>query len=465
MNNRLMHMTVDLSAIRQNWKKHVWNIVFVSLIMGCLGFLACDLLLKKTYSVQITFSITSENKNIMTNSYQVRIARQRMGAYLTSSTVKAALCEKLGINQEEEDFPAELTAEGLLDSNLIQVECKAHSREDALRAARVLRNYAPEIVGRLAKTFHLRPMGTEDAGKIQRTSRSPVQIAVLLGLLVFFAGSFLAIIEQIFSGKLQNRAQAERELDVKLIGSIPHENRKQKTQSMLINSQLRSLDYAEAFQRTALSVMRQMNASGKQILLITSALENEGKSTTAANLALAMVRNGKRVLLVDSDLRKPALHKIFEKAEYPDFGDYLRGKLSAEEAAVEMPQKGLCCCFSNPVEEEADFLLEQKQFACFLQQMKEQVDYILIDTSPAASTRDAAVLGGQADGILLVARMNMAAINLINDTAEELELNQGEVMGVLLNDCREADVSHGRYRYGYRYRGKYDGKYGYFGTR
>lgn len=444
--NRNSMMAIDIKSIKQMIKKKMISLIMIALLAGSISYIVDDGFMPKKYAGTVVFSVTSDNTYYMTNSYQMRTALERMEKYINSSAMNTALCELIGTEQDE--FPGNLKVERLMNSNLIEVKCRANSAEDVFRICGALRKHAPQILDQMTESFQVIVLGRNDIDNIKEDSKSPLIVSVLIAGIVWFLGLFCLISAHVFSGKIQNRRQAEKALDFHLIGTIPHEN-SNKRHDMLVTSELCSMDYAEDYQRAALSFIRKMNKENRKVCVVTSLFENEGKSTVSANLSLSLAKNKKNVLLIDADFRKPALYKIFNMPNPKSFSEVLSGGTDSSDMIVRIPQTDLYCCFSSPTKENADELIEQPKFGLFVKRMREYFDYVIIDTSPAGITDDAKHLCKYADTALFVVRTNTAKTDDINDMTDQFENEGVPICGMILNDCHEVNHHAGKYKYGY----------------
>lgn len=445
------NMHLDINSLVQSLKKSCFSLICIALIVSSLSYIVVAFCVPKSYASTTVFSLTSDNVNLMVDRYRMRTALERMNMYFSSTTMESSLCTELG----KKKLPGKLEVEGLVNSNLVEVKCIANSKEKAFQLTSALRKKAPEILQKMTETYRVEALGDLDAKDIVPNSKNPAVVSILLGMIVFCLGLFVQILKHIFSGTIHNEQQAKEELDVNYLGSIPHEEHKKK-QSMLVSSNLRSLDFVEAFQRCTLSFMRMMTKNNTKICVVSSLLENEGKSTVAANLALTLARNNKKVLLIDADFRKPALQKIFGLKNQPNLVDFIEGNKPAKDVVITMPYKGLYCCFSEKANGNVEELLENKNLFIMMNRLKEKIDYILIDTSPCSITEDAKVLAQKCDGLLLVSRTNMAKIGEINDKIEQLQKEDVSVLGVFVNDNYDYVSQEGKYKYSYRSEYRYE---------
>ena len=200
-------------------------------------------------------------------------------------------------------------------------------------------------------------------------------------------------------------------------------------------------------------------------ILITSAVPNEGKSTVAMDLARSLTESGKRVLLIDSDMRKSVFVGRLQAQsssgeEICGLSHYLSGQSRLEDVlyGTEIPR--LFMIFAGPSVPNPTEILEKKYFAELLKFGKEHFNYILIDCAPLGATIDAAVVAKYCDGAILVISQGMASSRLILSVKKQLEASGVKILGAILNKVR---LKKNNYEGGY-YGGYYGNYYGnYYG--
>ncbi len=192
--------------------------------------------------------------------------------------------------------------------------------------------------------------------------------------------------------------------------------------------------YAEAY-RSLRSAIFFMPAEGERpkILLVTSALPNEGKSTIAANLARTLAQGGSRVLLVDADLRRGYLHELMGMRVQPGLADLL-DRPDDLEAIVQRNGLSNFAFLSRGknVSNPGDLFLTSKLDQAFIR-LREKFDYVIIDTSPVFATDDAASLAPKADGTLFVVRSGFSSAGAVKDALDLLGQRQVRVLGLVFN--------------------------------
>ncbi|MEH7299394.1 CpsD/CapB family tyrosine-protein kinase [Neobacillus drentensis] len=184
-----------------------------------------------------------------------------------------------------------------------------------------------------------------------------------------------------------------------------------------------------------------------RVLMVTSSGPGEGKSTTVANLAVTFAQLGKKVLLVDADLRKPTVHHTFSVNNQVGFTTVLTKQTSLEKAVVETNEQDLYVLTSGPIPPNPAELLSSKSMEQFIEEAKEQFDFVLFDTPPLLAVADPQILANQCDGSILVVYSERTEIDQAKKSKELLENAKGKLLGVVLNH-KELKNSDYYYYYG-----------------
>jgi capsular exopolysaccharide synthesis family protein len=192
---------------------------------------------------------------------------------------------------------------------------------------------------------------------------------------------------------------------------------------------------------------------------VTSGAPAEGKSTTAANLAAAYAQQGLRVLLLDGDLRKPTVHEIFGVAREPGLTQYVLEFVKMESVVRPSGVEGLFLLTAGALPPNPTEFLASAAFRRAMEEVSRAFDVVVIDTPPVLLAPDAAVLGGMADQVVVVARAGSTQRASVRRSIQQIHAVGGEVAGVVLNDpdvvvpgyATEATDRYTSYEYGYGY--------------
>jgi capsular exopolysaccharide synthesis family protein len=172
---------------------------------------------------------------------------------------------------------------------------------------------------------------------------------------------------------------------------------------------------------------------GSASVLITSPEPGTGKSTVTANLGLALAQSGSRVILVDMDLRRPSLHRIFNLPKEPGLSDVLRGETTLNEVLQEGSHKNLRILTAGRVTDDLTGLVTPTQIGAFIENLLEDCDYVLLDAPAVLATADATLLAGQADTILVLAAQRRTDRTNLRQSLQHLHQIGAKVAGVIVN--------------------------------
>ncbi len=184
-------------------------------------------------------------------------------------------------------------------------------------------------------------------------------------------------------------------------------------------------------------------------IAVTSATPGEGKSTTAINLATAFANAGQKVILIDADLRRPMVHKVFHLDNNKGLTTILVSSNSSFESAIAETQvDGLYIIPSGPIPPNPAELLGTQRFRDLLSTLCEYTDVIIIDTPPVMAVTDAAVVGSRVDGVVLVVNSGSTPRPTVVQAKAAMESVKANILGVVLN---QVDRTSGDYYYYYHY--------------
>lgn len=215
-----------------------------------------------------------------------------------------------------------------------------------------------------------------------------------------------------------------------------------------------SLEVADSFRAVLTSIILGGVTQQQRVLVITSALPGEGKTSTAANLAITLANMKRKVLLIDGDIRNPRIHRIFALDNSTGVTNMV--KASGAQDGVAHPaiqataSPGLFILTSGPVAEGDADLLFSSELTALIEKCREQFDMVLIDTPPVLSIPDARVLGRIADAVVLVARAGKTSRAAIQAAFQRLVEDRTKILGIILNDWNSRHSPYGYYG-GYRY--------------
>jgi capsular exopolysaccharide synthesis family protein len=199
-----------------------------------------------------------------------------------------------------------------------------------------------------------------------------------------------------------------------------------------------------------------MDRKGAKTLLVTSVAENEGKSTIASNIAISIAQEGKNVLLIDADFRKPSLYKIFDidKNQVTNLVAILRSGVGMQKSIVKLKKYPLYFILNNTNTGSIDDVLANNRFRSLIRFSRTKFDYIILDTAPMGLVPDAEGIAELCDASLIVVREDVILAKNINDASDTLNETNAKVLGIVFNDAKLRGVSAIRTNSAYNYNKK-----------
>ncbi|WP_019502650.1 GumC family protein [Pseudanabaena sp. PCC 6802] len=251
---------------------------------------------------------------------------------------------------------------------------------------------------------------------------------------------------------LRTTDEVRRLFGYNLLGVLPNFGKKWAArQAVFVRSNPRS-PISEAY-RTLQTNLRfrksDSSAKGVKVIVVTSSIAAEGKSTVAANLAATTAQLGRRALLIDADMRRPSQQLIWNIANTQGLSDLIAGKISEEVATQKSVMPNLDLLLSGTIPSNPLSLLDSNRMTALMKNWSEDYDFVIIDTPPLLAVADAMVLGNLANGILLVARPDLLNSNNASRVRATLEQSGMVVLGMVVNAAVTDDKSYYEHQYDY----------------
>ncbi len=267
-------------------------------------------------------------------------------------------------------------------------------------------------------------------------------LAGVTGLLI--AGAVTIALEQIDEG-IRTPAQVQGRLGLPLLGTAP--DVEDEVREQLLDS--KSLLY-EAYFSIRSNLAFTTSHGFPRALAVTSTRPAEGKSSTSFALATILARLGKRVLLLDGDMRSPTVHELVDIANEAGLSNYLAGDDNCEALVRETAHQNLYAMTAGPVPPSAAELLSGERLSRLLHILLESFDHVVVDAPPVLGLTDAPIISRTVEGCVLVVEANGVAVRAIRNSVERLEMVGGHIFGVVLTKVRQQADGYG-YGYGYGY--------------
>ena len=445
-----------------------WLYLALMSIVGTIAFFAARMSYSPYYEAYTTFTVNTVSTVSYNSRNQKNSVTNKMGKVfpyiLTSDALKSIVIEDMGYS-DADTFPAEITASVVRDTNLVTLKVRAADPQiayDTLRS--VLRNY-PSISDVAIGEVTLKQMdesGFPEEPANTPGSRKAAAIAMLAVLLLCLA--WLAFIS-VTRRTIRTEEELTRCFNAEYLGNMPSVvfKKRSRNQNPTVTIDAEGIPFAfvEAIRTIRHRVEREAQKCGAKVILVTSALQSEGKTTTSTNLAIALANRKHNVLLVDGDLRNPSILPALgmEPAE-KGMVDLLLEKAGVDEILMPYKErKHLAILPGGKPIDNPTALWSNEHTEKLIHKLRDKCDYVIIDAPPSAVVSDASLIARITDGCVYVVRQDYAGIDTLREGMEMFSGTGCKLLGCVLNHAEAGGSGYGYGRYGY---GKYGyGKYGY----
>ncbi len=434
--NQLLELRDYLLILRRNW------IVIVALTLaGLLIGGMTSLITKPVYSAQTQLFVATQNsgsvQDLQTGNTFIQA---RVSSYVktaTTPTVLQPVIDTLGIDTTAQQLAAKVSASSDLKTVLITISAEDGSPVQAAAIAQGVANSLIKVVDSLETpvaggTSPVKVSIIAPAIAPVDPSAPNTKINLALGLII---GLTLGVGTALLRATLDTRIRNERDLlqitHAPVLGGIAFDA--EATKDPLVNASSQHSQRAEAFRQLRTNLQFAHVSHKSKTVLVTSSLPGEGKSTTAANLAIAMAESGQSVALVDADLRRPMIATYLGLESNAGLTTALIGQADVQDLMQPWGQNELYVLTSGRIPPNPSELLGSAEMKQLILRLEQVFDSVVIDAPPLLPVTDAAVLAQQVGGVALVIGCHSAKRAQVEKAIATLELVNADVLGVVLN--------------------------------
>lgn len=458
---------IDLGLLlRSFWRifSRMWWLVLILVVLGAGGYFTFQKLYNQPmYACSATFTVATGDEGSGSYSfyYDSSTADQLSKTFpyiLDSSFFQSALLERIGADS----LNGTITAETVENSNVVTMRAESPDPEDARAILDAALEIYPEtarfVLGDIQFHYLDEPETPQEPFNGVGTKRSLVTGAGAGGLLGILILGLMALVRK----TARTPEEMKKITSLRCLAMIPEVHFKARKNSSrhsisVLDHRL-SYGYRESLRALELRLENAMEKEEGKILLVASTASGEGKSTLAVNLCELMAEKGKNVVLIDGDLRKQQDAAALGVSSGGGLQAIVEGDRPITECFQKLKKSGVWFVGSRQPVKQPAAVLSSPRVGEFLQALKKEMDYIVIDTPPCGMFQDAGMLAEAADAILYVVKYDTVPQRQILDGISFLRDRKARFLGYVFNTYPEAVSEYGYGRYGYGY-GKY-GRYG-----
>lgn len=457
-------------SVAQDVIKRLHLIIVAALIAAMGAYVVTDYMYTPQFRCTTTFVVTAGGASTSTFS-NLNAAENTATVFteiLNSSLLKQKVIEQMGVTS----FDGSVNASTIKGTNLLNMTVQSSDPRAAFLVSKAIIEHHTIVSEQALGNVILEVLRHPTVPSYPSNSAGTRTWVKRAALAAAAAVTVLLAAQSYMSDKIRSRDEADMKLSCRVLGELYHERKykhlkdmiRRKKKGILISDPLTSFMYTESVGKLSTRLDKRRHR-GEHVIMVTSLMENEGKSTVAVNLALSMAKKGKKVLLMDADLRKPACSLILgTPADSVGVVEVLTGKARLAESIRHLNASDLYVLAGRKSTKAATNMVGSAAMENLLREAASMFDMVIVDTPPMSAAPDAECIADYADASVLVVRQNVAFTGDINGASAVLDNAKAHLLGCVLNNVYGTGTFAPVFRYGsYGSYGKY-GKYGKYGN-
>jgi len=428
------------------WKR-LWIIILIIILATAASGLVSYFALLPEYKTYTTLMLSKPRSGIEAIQYDDILLNQKLvatyGEIVKSRLVSNEVINNLNLKFTPEQLEKKVKVTLVTDTEIIKIVVTDNDPELAAKIANEIAQVFKKNVVEIMKIENVQIIDEAEVPTTPVTPRPMLNMSIA-GALGMILGTLLVFLIEYLDNAIKTASDIGKYLGFSVIGMIP----KSKNKDLIIYNNLKSPE-SEAYRTLRTNIQFSSVDRHIKTMVITSSGPGEGKSTIISNLAISMALTEKKVLLIDSDLRKPRIHCIFNTDNSCGLTTVLAEAMDYKDCIVHTDIKGLDILTSGPIPPNPVELLGSNKMKKFLETIAEEYDIVLLDTPPVGVLTDGAVVSTKCDGVILVCAIGQTKIKDAVHSKEHLQKVNANILGAVMNKVPIDKTSFYKY---YHYR-------------
>lgn len=442
---------INLKEFFYYYKKYILIVILVAILFG-ISITVYDKVFKTPkYTTSTTVVLvkdensTSPTSTETINQSDITLNQKLVATYrqiVKSKLVLEQVINKLNLNYSYEKLYSEIKVEAVEETEILKISV---TDDDNVLAADIANKVASVFESEITKIYKLNNVSVIDKAVVTDTpSNNTFTRDVILAVFLAVAGtSAIIFVIFYFDDTLRNTENIESELEMPVVAKIFKDN----TNVELVVDKKPKAVTSENIRTLRTNLQFSSVDSELKTILITSTLPGEGKSFISSNLAISFAQAGKRVLVIDCDLRKGRQHKIFKLSSRKGLSNLLISDRSFKDYISETRIENLFVIPRGVVPPNPSELLGSKKNVQLIQDLKKYFDVIILDGAPITGLSDSLILSSLVDKVLIVSSINHTPKAELKNTKKSLENVGANIAGLVVNNINSKSDSYGSYYY------------------
>lgn len=429
------------------WNK-LWIVILIALLFIVASGLVSYFVLVPEYETFTTLILGKADTGVGLEAIQyndILINQQLVSTYgeiAKSKLISNEVIKNLGLSLTAEQLKNKIKVSLVSDTEIIKIVVRDKDPELAAKIANEIAIVFKKNIVNIMKIENIQVIDVAEV-PISPFKPRPILNIGVSGILGVMTSVLLIFLLNYMDNTIKTSADVERYLGIPVVGMIP----KSLEEELIVHNNPKS-PISEAYRTLRTNIQFSNIDENIKSIVITSSGPSEGKSTVISNLALTMAQVDNKVLLIDADLRRPRIHKIFNISNIHGLTTIISTNLDYREAIIFTGMGNLDILLSGPIPPNPAELLGSIKMKKFLEAIKEYYDIILLDAPPVGVVTDAAVLSTICDRVAIVSAVGESTINAAIDTKKLLQNVNANNLGVIMN---KVPIKNGAYYKHYFY--------------
>lgn len=454
----------------------IWIIVLASIICAVVAGVISKFAITPVYTSSTKlYIINRQNKDTITTS-DLQTGSELTQDYkvlVLSRPVTEQVISKLNLNMTHNELISNIFVKVPDNTRILEISVQNQEPELAKQLADSIAEVSAE---RMVSVLEMEKVNIVEEGNIPTIPTSPhiTKNIILSGIVGGFISAFIIVFIHVIDDTIKNSEQIEKYLDLTVLGTIPLEakysskkrikrkgirkkRKEEDTHNEYISIERGILEFASNEAYKTLRTNIQFSGRDVKTICITSSLPNEGKTVVSFRLATALAESGKKVLFIDADLRKSVIiSRLKINNGVNGLSQYLSGMNSLEEVINNTNVENVDIIYTGILPPHPSEMLASEEFKDLVRSLREEYDYIIIDTPPLGVVIDSAHVAEICDGTILVIESNKISYRLIQKVLKQLMTGKCRVLGAVLNKANIYGIGYNKNHYGKYYKNEYD---------
>lgn len=445
---------IDIKELLLYLKEKVWIIGIALVLSVTTSLIYTGAIKKPIYTSSTTYVLISNSNEQGITTSEVTLNEKLIATYkeiIKSRNILEKVIEKLNLEETPSSLAKTISVQQVGTSSMIKITVSNKEPETAKNIAETI---GYEFSKEVESLYKISNLGLVDKALVPTVAANESNKKEMLLINGGALAASLMIIFMLFyfDNTVKDQEQVEEKLKLPVLGNIPSLSKKENKELIVHNDPKSPISEGLRTIRTNLQFSN-VDGNMKKIML-TSSMPGEGKSFTSANIATAFAQDGNKVLMIDCDMRKGRLHKIFEISNSKGLSNLLIDdiKKNYKKYIKKTNVENLSILPSGMVPPNPSELLNSEANKKLIELLEKEYDYIIFDCVPINGLPDSLIMANLVDKVLIVCAANTTPTDLIQKTKASLENVEANIAGIIINKTK---ASYNKY-YGHYY-GKYYG--------